>query len=1029
MKLSEFKHPGKEYRPSPFWSWNDLLIPEELRWQVRQMAEKGFGGYFMHSRVGLATEYLSEEWMECIGACLDEGKRVEAESWLYDEDKWPSGFAGGIVPALGDIYRARALVIEEVDDTKSLADEGVLRGFAVRLSEKGLEAFRIAHPQSKINDGERVFAFREQLQPKSNWYNGESYADLLNPMVTKKFLDVTLPPYIRSFQGDFGEFMPGVFTDEPQYYVGGNLPWTGTVCEYFQKLNGYDILDVLPLLFFEGEGYQKVRYDFWRTVTKLFVEAFSKPFYERCEELGLMLTGHYMAEDNLVYQMHFIGAAMPHYEFMQCPGIDHLGRNIDNPLTLKQCSSVAHQFGRKRILCEIFGVSGHSMSFEDQKWIADFHFALGITFLCQHLTLYTMKGEQKRDYPPTISYHQPYWEDYKLANDYFARAGYLCSQGNFAADILLLHSMGSAWATYAPSSQNEQANAYNRGLTELLDDMLAIHRDVDLGDEMILSNHARVEGEKVIVAKEGKYRLIVVPPSLTWNWKTVDVLKDCIAANIPVVFVGETPTLIDGEPAEEKWESLIEKATKVDAHNRAAIEKTLDNLLPRDVSVTDADGNEIGDIYVHHRIDGAKHIYFLSNKSRTDTYIANATFAATGEVTEWLMDTGEVTKDVSSEIVDGYTSIELAFPPVGSHAITIDTNARNDSPTLECGERRSGSSEAISPQTAEEPSEMQVIKLSDRWDFERLHPNSLTLDTCQYCLGDGDWSEKTPIWKARRAAWNAAGLEAYAGIQPWVLQKKQIEPTTALKLRLRTTFESEVIGKSVCLVLESATDYTLLVNGQNVSTETTLGLSSEAYRNQWHWDKQFSNIDISSLLKKGENTIELSCQYGMGIQVEDMYLVGDFGVRKISGDKYILTDEPAILKDGDWGEQGYPFYVGSVCYNGKFNLQPQKEKKVFLRLKNPKGCLFKISVNGKEPVPLWFQPWQVDITDLVRDGENTVSIEVVSTLRNTFGPLHHKAGDALQWVGPGQFVDEANWMDDYQLVPYGLLDGVEVILT
>jgi len=86
------KDPCKKYRPSPFWSWNDAPSPEELSWQVREFADKGFGGYFMHSRVGLATAYLSEEWMKCIKACLETGKKVGAESWLYDEDKWPSGF-------------------------------------------------------------------------------------------------------------------------------------------------------------------------------------------------------------------------------------------------------------------------------------------------------------------------------------------------------------------------------------------------------------------------------------------------------------------------------------------------------------------------------------------------------------------------------------------------------------------------------------------------------------------------------------------------------------------------------------------------------------------------------------------------------------------------------------------------------------------------------------------------------------------------------------------------------------------------
>ena len=56
----------KKYRPIPFWSWNDKLEEQELRRQVRWMKEQGFGGYFMHARSGLITEYLSDEWFNCI---------------------------------------------------------------------------------------------------------------------------------------------------------------------------------------------------------------------------------------------------------------------------------------------------------------------------------------------------------------------------------------------------------------------------------------------------------------------------------------------------------------------------------------------------------------------------------------------------------------------------------------------------------------------------------------------------------------------------------------------------------------------------------------------------------------------------------------------------------------------------------------------------------------------------------------------------------------------------------------------------
>ena len=61
----QFKNPGKDYRSVPFWSWNDRLSIKELVSQVRDMKEKGIGGFFMHSREGLETPYLREEWLQC----------------------------------------------------------------------------------------------------------------------------------------------------------------------------------------------------------------------------------------------------------------------------------------------------------------------------------------------------------------------------------------------------------------------------------------------------------------------------------------------------------------------------------------------------------------------------------------------------------------------------------------------------------------------------------------------------------------------------------------------------------------------------------------------------------------------------------------------------------------------------------------------------------------------------------------------------------------------------------------------------
>ncbi|MDC7238966.1 MAG: hypothetical protein PQJ50_01270, partial [Spirochaetales bacterium] len=54
-KLSD---PAKNYRPLPFWSWNDRLTPDMVRYQIQEMNKAGLGGFFMHARSGLETEYL-----------------------------------------------------------------------------------------------------------------------------------------------------------------------------------------------------------------------------------------------------------------------------------------------------------------------------------------------------------------------------------------------------------------------------------------------------------------------------------------------------------------------------------------------------------------------------------------------------------------------------------------------------------------------------------------------------------------------------------------------------------------------------------------------------------------------------------------------------------------------------------------------------------------------------------------------------------------------------------------------------------
>jgi hypothetical protein len=66
--------------------------------------------YIFYSRIGLLTEYLGDEWWEAMDAAVCISDSLEIEAWFYDEDKWPSGFVGGIIPRMSDDFHAHALV-------------------------------------------------------------------------------------------------------------------------------------------------------------------------------------------------------------------------------------------------------------------------------------------------------------------------------------------------------------------------------------------------------------------------------------------------------------------------------------------------------------------------------------------------------------------------------------------------------------------------------------------------------------------------------------------------------------------------------------------------------------------------------------------------------------------------------------------------------------------------------------------------------------------------------------------------------
>lgn len=279
-----FKNPGAEYRGAPFWSWNCALDWPRLLRQIEVFRKMGMGGFHIHSRTGLATEYLGAEFMDLVKRSVEAAKARGMRAWLYDEDRWPSGFAGGKVTH--DIrYRARHLLFtakahdgsaSEATFTSQAAGGRSGRGtllarYAIRLEDGRLvgvrrlkdgdlaearrpEDGRLADagrhekagegreagagrsssasespgsgmaPGETLSAGETLWYAYLETDLESPWFNNETYVDTLNPEAVKRFIAETHEKYREAVGGDFGGVVPAIFTDEPQFTHKQTLP-------------------------------------------------------------------------------------------------------------------------------------------------------------------------------------------------------------------------------------------------------------------------------------------------------------------------------------------------------------------------------------------------------------------------------------------------------------------------------------------------------------------------------------------------------------------------------------------------------------------------------------------------------------------------------------------------------------------------------------------------------------------------------------------------------------------------------------
>lgn len=1000
-----FSDPPPEFRPAPLWVWNEDMTSEKIGTQLRDLKDKGFGGVFVHPRPGLITPYLSEEWLSLFKQTVSLGRELGMKVWIYDENSYPSGFAGGLVPAARPEF-ARSGLKATVLKSPSLA--GVKAPLCL-LQQQGQEFLDIT---DRVRAGEkgwpegRYWLFEVVQQEPSPWYGGFTYVDLMRPGVTEVFLHLTLDAYKKVAGEEFGLTVPGTFQDEAEIAPAGGawaVNYTPALFSEFSRRRGYDLLLELPSLLEEVGDFQRVRHDFYLTCLDLFVENWARPYYEYCSRNNLQLTGHYWEHDWPVPRINPDNMALGAYAHL--PGIDILMNewNLDvhaqfgNARAVRELGSLANQLGRKRTLSETYGASGWDLTFFDQKRIGDWEYALGVNFLNQHLVYSTIAGARKRDHPLSFSYHEPWWPAYRLMNDYFGRLSVALSAGQQVNKILVIEPTSTAWMYYSPAVKNENLARVGQGFQDFVHALERLQVEYDLGSEFVLKENGKPEGRK-LRAGQRAYELVILPPG-TENLEesTATLLKDYLKNGGRVLSWAGSQIYAGARPSSLAEELAAFRGFKT-MTGQAPDEKTFSGFLKNEIEFRNLTGQ---DRLFHHRRqlqDGQ--LLFLANISPDQL--------ASGQV---------ILKGKSVEKLDAFTGRAVPYPAriKRGRAIIDFTLKPGESLLLAVHKGRlPGWKPVVEEKSA--PVEVHEIRLLR---VRRLDPNLLTLDYCD--LSAAGRSEKDLyFYRAQQKTYQWHGWEK----NPWdsgvqyqdeIISKNRFSPGTGFRADFHFQVAAGVDLKSLKLAVERPEIFRVMVNGRRL----------EPVPGEFWLDRNFGVYPLSEAVKTGLNTVSLVVSpFNLLAELEPIYVLGNFALEP-QGRGFLLTPARELTM-GSWKNQGLIFYGHRVAYEAGLEVSPQEleDNDFMFRTGCFEGALTELMVNGQPAGYLLSPQDTLNITSWLRPGVNELSLVVYGTLKNTLGPHHLNPPTGRAWPGSFQRAPEGGQPagSEYNVLDYGLYD-------
>ena len=706
-----FKNPPPEYSMIPFWSLNNTLDSSKMNWQIDQMLDKGVYGAFMHAREGLdqsETPYFSAGWWTAIEAAVKHAHEKGFYTHLYDEDKWPSGSAGGrTIKAnpernIKKIMRYNDFQVMGPQDLKLNFANNPFAIYAGKINDRGVYDYSTQVDLTSL-------AGKEWKMPAGRWAiisftlikDPDQQINYMDSSTVADFIHITHDEYYKRLGPYFGNTIPGVFFDE--IYANSrdrrnNIFWSDDFLEQFKKIKGYDLKPYLSLIILNDANLSPAkRFDFFDVVRILYGNAWFAQYAKWAADHKIWVTGHTTEEliQHIRQSDYFFTEGQ-----LQVPCTDNEDFRYGFPRAIdfynsKQISSLGHMYGKTRMAAEALGSGGYTIPLEDYRYGFSMLGVYGVNMFIPHLFHYSMdRPENQNDWPPSWFYQNPYWKYFKPLANYAQRISYMVAQGKHVCKVALVYPLTEVWLGGYNTPVNDEL--YRETQQLLLDN----HIDYDIIDPYTLSRS--ISNKNGLLAGNEEYKVIILPGLKAIQTAGMNTINDFVAKGGVLIALKDLPSASEkGTPLDpyvvgsmtklfgfepREINQIQYRTLNASQTDRVIIQKNasggegiftrykedLPSIIRKQITadiLIEGEGNEWIK-YQHRKVADKNVYYFVNSHKKTGSY--KVSFSEIGKPSLWNPETGEIVPVSNYRIKDHRLEIQLDFAGWESYFIVLE---------------------------------------------------------------------------------------------------------------------------------------------------------------------------------------------------------------------------------------------------------------------------------------------------------------------------------------------------------------------